>query len=271
MQHTFDFTGDKTDVINALRQDFDNQALPFFEKIEKERVGSSKDGSYTHQFSSSNGLIYNGIITLSGLNVKWNFSTSFSYCSASDANDQGRCYALFFQDCVLVITNHSLRRYNERTLGEMETSVDRIFHKYVEKRMDYALISKVRSRTSLNLFMRIPGGAFLYSLILDQNYWFKTYISDYQMYESQVCLSDLLDDIESFQIESGISITSITSDSIEKQLLSWIEGSDGRKEIFSKALNAAVNIFNNAPGEDQDDDDRKMLSRFKEIQEELKK
>ena len=53
MQHTFDFTGDKTDVINALRQDFDNQALPFFEKIEKERVGSSKDGSYTHQFSSS--------------------------------------------------------------------------------------------------------------------------------------------------------------------------------------------------------------------------
>ena len=48
----------------------------------------------------------------------------------------------------------------------METSVDRIFYKYVEKLMDYALISKARSRNGLNLFMRIPGGAFLSSLIL---------------------------------------------------------------------------------------------------------
>ena len=254
----------KKDIIEALRTEFEKSAYPHFKEIERERIGVSNNGCYTHRFQSNNGHTFVGIIEIKGLSVNWYFSTAFPIAQNQPKNDKRRNYALFYENSTAVITYHSLKRYNERTLNGIETSIDRIFHKYVEKLMDYALISKSRSIRNLNMFMRVNGGAFLSNLILNKkNYWFKTYISDKQMFANQMQLSDALDHIELFQESSSILFSDILTTEYKGKVSSWINGDNNRKNIYINALEAAVSIYENAPKEDLDQSDIDVLAMLK--------
>lgn len=159
----------ENDIIETLRAEFEKSAYPYFREIEKERIGVSKDGCYTHKFKSNSGHYFIGIIEIKGLSVKWYFSTAFPFFSTKSKNDKRRNYALFYENSTAVITDHSLKRYNERTLNGIETSMDCVFHKYIERLMDYSSITKSKNIKHLNMFMRVSGGAFLSSIILNKN------------------------------------------------------------------------------------------------------
>lgn len=232
------YTGKEEDVISLIRLDFETYAYPVFDGIERERVGSSKDGEYTHRMESpSSGLSYTGTLQLSGYNCKWFFSTRFRFESKSE-DKSWVCFTVFFQNCTAVFTSHALRRFNERVLGNSEPSVDNVFFKYILPQMEYSRTGVYTNRENA-LFMRVDEGAFLsYTFLNDGNYWLKTFISDDLMFYSQSKLSDALDDIRYFEMDLSVSITSIFQPEIKEKIDSWCHYSEENNKRYINVINA---------------------------------
>ena len=232
------YTGEEEDVISLIMLDFETYAYPVFDGIERERVGSSKDGEYTHRMESpSSGLSYTGTLHLSGYNCKWFFSTRFRFESKSE-DKSWVCFTVFFQNCTAVFTSHALRRFNERVLGNSEPSVDNVFFKYILPQMEYSRTGVDTNRENA-LFMRVDEGAFLsYTFLNDGNYWLKTFISDDLMFYSQSKLSDALDDIRYFEMDLSVSITTIFQPEIKEKIDSWCHYSEENNKRYINVINA---------------------------------
>lgn len=243
-QNSYNFTGDKADVLSELRKEFDEYAYPYFDEVEKAIVGSKADGEYHYHFNAPSGLDYNGIVDLHGYDVRWFFSVSFSYASDIDEHDKGRCFALFYVNDLVVLTYHSLWRYNERVLGNAECKdADIIFHMHIERMMDYASFTKSQHSSGPSLFVRVDGGAFLSDVMLKEYHWCKTFISDNLMYKSQRLLSGCIDAIDEFESASGIRLSSITEDDYAERVDTWIGGNRDRKNEYSRILHDVQTVY----------------------------
>ncbi len=254
------YTGKEEDVLSLIRLDFESNAYPVFDGIERERVGSSKDGEYPHRIESlSSGLTYTGILKLTGYNCKWFFSTRFLYESKSE-DKSWTCYAVFFKNCTAVFTSHALRRFNERALNNVEISVDNIFVKYVMPQMEYSRTGVDANRENA-LFMRVDEGAFLsYTFLNDGNYWLKTFICDDQMFKAQVKLSDALDEIRYFEMDFGASISTIFQPIIKERIESWRICSDENRRRYFKVIVAIRFVLIKAHGDMLDNEDKDFLN-----------
>ncbi len=240
------YTGKEEDVLSQIRLDFESNAYPFFDNIERDRVGSSNDGEYTHRITSqSSGLDYTGILKLMGYNCKWFFSTRFRYNSIG-GDKSWVCYAVFFEDCTAVFISHALRRLNERALDNCESSVDSVFFKYVLPQMEYARTG-IDSKVNNTLFMRVDEGAFLsYTFLNDGNYWLRTFISKDQMFGNQAKLSDALDEIRFFEIDRGVGITTIFKPEIRERIESWRLSSGDNLQRYSDVIEAVRFVLDEA-------------------------
>ena len=235
---SYDFTGDKEAALMKLRKEFDEFAYPYFEEKEKQAVGTKgADGEHHLCYIAPSGLKYHGIMEVRGYEVRWFLSVSFSYASETEENDRGRCYALFFMYNITVLTFHSLRRYNERALHGFECNdADIIFHKYIERMMDYAKYSKSIHKKGPSLFVRVEGGAFLSDILMKENQWCKTFISDDIMYPSQTKLANAIDAIDQFESVSRISLSSIADPDYAERMDSWIGGNSQRMKEYLQVL-----------------------------------
>lgn len=253
------FTGKEEDVLSRIRADFESYAYPVFDEIERERVGSSKDGEYTHRMESpSSGLNYTGILKLSGYNCKWFFSTCFRFESKGE-DKSWVCFTVFFQNCIAVFTSHVLRRFNERALGNSEPSVDNVFFKYILPQMEYSRTGVDTNRENA-LFMRVDEGAFLsFTFLNDGNYWLKTFISDDLMFHTQSKLSDALDNIRYFEMDLGINITTIFQPKTKEGLESWRLNSEENQQRYSRVIDAIWYVLVKAGSDMLDKEDREFL------------
>lgn len=258
------YTGKEEDVLSLIRMDFESYAYPLFDGIERERVGSSKDGEYTHRLvSPSTGLNYAGLLKLSGYNCKWFFSTRFRYESKSD-DKSWTCYVVFFQNSTAVFTSHAFRRFNERVLDNRELSVDTIFLKHVLPQLEYSRTGIDRNKENA-LFMRVDEGAFLsYTFLDDGNYWFKTFICDDQMFQTQEKLSDALDKIRYFEMDLGVSITTIFQPSVKEKIEAWELYSEENCRRYVSVVKAVRYVLLKASDDMLDSDDRAFLDCISE-------
>ena len=258
------YTGKEEDVLSLIRMDFESYAYPLFDSIERERVGSSKDGEYTHRLvSPSTGLNYAGLLKLSGYNCKWFFSTCFRYESKSD-DKSWTCYVVFFQNSTAVFTSHAFRRFNERALDNRELSVDTIFLKHVLPQLEYSRTGIDRNKENA-LFMRVDEGAFLsYTFLDDGNYWFKTFICDDQMFQTQEKLSDALDKIRYFEMDLGVSITTIFQPSVKEKIEAWELYSEENCRRYVSVVKAVRYVLLKASDDMLDSDDRAFLDCISE-------
>lgn len=258
------YTGKEEDVLSLIRMDFESYAYPLFDGIERERVGSSKDGEYIHRLvSPSTGLNYAGLLKLSGYNCKWFFSTRFRYESNSD-DKSWTCYVVFFQNSTAVFTSHAFRRFNERVLYNRELSVDTIFLKHVLPQLEYSRTGIDRNKENA-LFMRVDEGAFLsYTFLDDGNYWFKTFICDDQMFQTQEKLSDALDKIRYFEMDLGVSITTIFQPSVKEKIEAWELYSEENCRRYVSVVKAVRYVLLKASDDMLDSDDRAFLDCISE-------
>ena len=254
------YTGKEEDVLSRIRMDFESNAFPVFDEIEKERVGSSKDGEYTHRTESpASGLIYIGVLKLTGYKCQWYFSTRFRYDSIG-GEKSWICYVVFFQNCTAVFVSHALRRFNERALDNCEPSVDNVFFKYVLPQMEYARTG-IDSNRNNTLFMRVDEGAFLsYTFLNDGNYWLKTFICEDQMFKTQTKLSDALDEIRFFEMDLGVSIANLSHPTSKERIESWRLSSEENRQRYSIVINSVRDVLDMAGPDMLDDEDQEFLN-----------
>ena len=250
------YTEKEEAVLSHIRMDFESNALPVFEEIEKARVGSSEDGEYTHRTeSSASGLYYTGILKLMGYNCQWFFSTRFKYDSIGE-DKSWICYAVFFQNCTAVFISHALKRFNERALDNREPSVDMVFFKYVLPQLGYARTGFDTNRNN-TLFMRVDEGAFLsYTFLNDGNYWLRTFISENQMFKTQTKLSDALDVIRYFEMDLGVGITAIFKPESKERIEPWRLASEENRQRYSTVIDAVRFVLDNASPDMLDNEDQ---------------
>ena len=253
------FTGNKEDVLDMLRDDFERSVYPRLDEKEREIVGSLPDGEYPFHVDSSLGLEYTLKAQITGLSIKWFISTVFQY-ESTNKNDCGTCYVMVFQNGIMVFTVHSLKRFSERALKSDDTSVDRIFHKLIEPQIEYGR-NTFDHHGRNTLFLRVDEGAFLsYTILKDGNYWLKTFIHNDAMFNNQRALSVLLDTVRYFEMDTGFAISSILQPENRSRIFDWVNESDENRQRYVETLQAVQSVISKTDEELLDDDDFAFLS-----------